>query len=133
MNIRRIDHLVLTVNSIAETVAFYTRVLGMQRVDFSDQRVALQFAEQKINLHERGREFLPNAACATVGSADLCLISDVPLVEAMKHVIECAVDIIEGPVPRTGACGAMMSFYIRDPDGNLIEISEYEQGEESEH
>jgi catechol 2,3-dioxygenase-like lactoylglutathione lyase family enzyme len=101
----------------------------MRLQTFADGRVALHFGrpgmEQKINLHEAGNEFEPKAQRPTTGSADLCLVSAVPLAEAMAHVRECGVAIIEGPVPRTGAAGPMSSFYFHDPDGNLIEICHY--------
>lgn len=129
MKISHLDHLVLTVSNINTTVDFYQRVLGMHLHTFSDGRVALQFGrpgfEQKINLHQAGQEFEPKAYHPTAGSADLCLVTEVPLAEAMQQVRDCGVDIIEGPVPRTGASGPMESFYFRDPDLNLIEICQY--------
>jgi catechol 2,3-dioxygenase-like lactoylglutathione lyase family enzyme len=119
------DHLVLTVTDIDATIDFYTRVLGMQKVEFGDQRVALAFGSSKINLHEVQRTFEPKAARPTPGSADLCLISATPLAEVMAGLAALGVPIEEGPVPRTGARGPIMSCYLRDPDGNLIEISTY--------
>ena len=121
----RIDHLVLTVASIDKTCEFYSRVLGMEVVHFGQGRTALVFGRQKINLHEVGREFVPRAARATAGSGDLCLISAKPLEEVIRHLDACGVAIIEGPVAKTGATGAINSVYFRDPDGNLIEVSEY--------
>jgi len=121
--ITHIDHLVLTVKNIPVSVEFYSRVLGMHAVQFADDRTALKFGQQKINLHETGKEFKPSANNPTAGSADLCLITKTELQQAMEHVKECGVEIIEGPVKRTGACGAILSFYFRDPDLNLIEIS----------
>ncbi len=121
--ISRIDHLVLTVKDIPTTIEFYVRVLGMQAIQFGNNRTALKFAQQKINLHEIGNEFKPRAQNATPGSADLCLITETELEQAMAYVQACSVEIIEGPVVRTGATGKLLSFYIRDPDLNLIEIS----------
>lgn len=127
MNLRidRLDHLVLTVASIDETCDFYVRVLGMDVSRFGEGRTALTFGRQKINLHEVGREFVPRAAHATAGSGDLCLVSAVPLNEVVRHLDACEVSIIEGPVTKTGATGPIRSVYFRDPDGNLIEVSEY--------
>ena len=121
-----IDHLVLTVASIEQTVAFYEKVLGMQGVVFGvENRTALAFGDQKINLHEVGHEFEPKAALAKPGTADLCLLVD-DLDAMIKRVQREAVAIIEGPVVRTGARGRLRSVYVRDPDDNLIELSVYE-------
>ena len=125
MHITHLDHLVLTVRDIDATVRFYVDVLGMRRETFGDGRVALCFGVQKINLHRAGHEFEPKALQPMPGSADLCLIVDTPLVEAMDEVRRHGVAVELGPVPRTGAHGAMTSFYIRDPDANLIEIASY--------
>jgi catechol 2,3-dioxygenase-like lactoylglutathione lyase family enzyme len=125
MKIERLDHLVLTVKSIDETCAFYTKVLGMEMVAFQNGRKALAFGRQKINLHESEKEFEPKAAKPTPGSADLCLITAMPLNEVAAYVRAVGVEIIEGPVKRTGAMGPIVSIYFRDPDGNLIEISNY--------
>jgi catechol 2,3-dioxygenase-like lactoylglutathione lyase family enzyme len=125
MKIDRLDHLVLTVRDVAATCQFYAKVLGMEVVTFGAGRRALSFGEQKINLHEAGHEYEPHAEKPTPGSADLCFISAVPLLEVMDHLRACAVPIIEGPVERTGATGKMQSVYFRDPDRNLIEVSGY--------
>jgi catechol 2,3-dioxygenase-like lactoylglutathione lyase family enzyme len=125
VHLLNLDHLVLTVTDIDASIDFYTRVLGMQKVEFGDQRVALAFGSSKINLHEVQRTFEPKAARPTPGSADLCLISATPLAEVMAGLAALGVPIEEGPVPRTGARGPIMSCYLRDPDGNLIEISTY--------
>lgn len=125
MHLDHLDHLVLTVRSIEATCDFYTRVLGMTVVTFGNGRKALQFGTQKINLHEAGKEVEPKAQHPTPGSADLCFITTVPLQAVIAHVQACGVAIIEGPAPRTGAVGEMESIYLRDPDGNLIEISNY--------
>ncbi len=123
MKIDRIDHLVLTVRDIAATCDFYSQVLGMRVVTFGGNRKALQFGQQKINLHEHGKEFEPKALVPTPGSGDLCFITEVPLPQIVQHVRSCGVQVMEGPVRRTGSVGPLESVYIRDPDGNLIEIS----------
>jgi catechol 2,3-dioxygenase-like lactoylglutathione lyase family enzyme len=124
--IKQLDHLVLTVTNLDRTCDFYTRVLGMKEVIFGDGRRALHFGNQKINLHEKGKEFEPKALFPTNGSADLCFVTDWPLFEVINHLKDCQIDIIEGPVKRTGAVGPIESVYVRDPDGNLIEISSYD-------
>ena len=125
MKIDRIDHIVLTVGDVAATVAFYTRVLGMEEVRFGGGRTALRFGRQKINLHQAGREFEPKAAAPTPGSAALCLISATPLDAVLSRLEAHGVAVELGPVKRTGATGPIESLYIRDPDGNLVEISTY--------
>ncbi|MGY8870023.1 MAG: VOC family protein [Pseudomonadales bacterium] len=125
MIVKRLDHLVLTVQDIEASVGFYQRVLGMTKEVFSEGRIALSFGEQKINLHESGREFEPKAGLVQVGSADLCFIIETPLSEAVMHLRGCKVELLEGPVKRTGALGPIMSLYFRDPDMNLIEVSNY--------
>ena len=123
MQIENLDHLVLTVQDISITCDFYVQVLGMQVVTFGDNRKALRFGDQKINLHQVGKEFEPKALRPTAGSADLCFITQTPLKQVLEHLNASNVVIIEGPVQRTGAIGILNSVYIRDPDGNLIEIS----------
>ena len=125
MEIDRIDHLVLTVRSIDVTCEFYTRVLGMRVVTFAAGRKALAFGRQKFNLHEAGREFEPRADRPTPGSIDLCLITSTPLPDVIAHLRRCDVAILEGPVDKTGATGPIRSVYFRDPDANLIEVSNY--------
>ncbi|MDH3670044.1 MAG: VOC family protein [Gammaproteobacteria bacterium] len=125
MKIDRLDHVVFTVADIKLTCAFYTRVLGTEVVTFADNRTALIFGSQKINLHQAGQEFEPRALRPTPGSADVCFITETPLEHVMQHLRDCGVDIVEGPVDKTGAIGALKSVYIRDPDQNLIEISNY--------
>ena len=125
MKIDRLDHLVLTVASMDATIRFYCDVLGMEKEVFEDERVALRYGNQKINLHQTGKELEPKAQNPTPGSADLCFITHAGLPEAMEHVRGQGIEIIEGPVARTGAVGPMNSFYFRDPDGNLIEVSVY--------
>jgi len=124
VKIDRLDHLVLTVASIEATTEFYTRVLGMEAVTFAAGRIALAFGAQKINLHEAGNEFEPKARRPTPGSADLCFIADRPVAAVLEHLAAEGVAVEEGPVPRTGATGPIRSVYVRDPDGNLIEIAE---------
>ncbi|MBI3637372.1 MAG: nuclear transport factor 2 family protein [Candidatus Rokubacteria bacterium] len=118
-----LDHLVLTVRSIAATCDFYRRALGMEVVTFGEGRTALRFGDQKINLHEAGRERDPRAAKPTPGSGDLCLRTRTPVADWAKRLSAAGVAIELGPVPRTGARGALESIYLRDPDDNLIEIS----------
>ena len=125
MRIDRIDHLVLTVRSIESSCAFYSRVLGMTVVTFGTGRKALSFGTQKINLHQAGLEYEPKARYPTPGSADICLISAMPLSEVITHLRKCKVPILEGPVNRTGATGPILSVYFRDPDHNLVEVSTY--------
>ena len=117
---------------IGRTVDFYERVLGMQAVTFASGRRALRFGNAKINLHQAGQEFEPKAARPVPGSADLCLISSDPLPAVCAELAACGVAIEEGPVARTGATGPISSVYIRDPDGNLIEISNYLASEPAE-
>ncbi|MFI0449892.1 VOC family protein [Actinomadura sp. 6N118] len=125
MRIDRLDHLVLTVADLDATIDFYTRVLGMEAVSFGDGRHALAFGQSKINLHRAGHEFKPKADQALPGTADLCLIATTPLDQVAKELTEHGVRIEEGPVERTGATGPIRSVYFRDPDRNLIEISNY--------
>ncbi|WP_063651104.1 VOC family protein [Aliivibrio fischeri] len=125
MKVARLDHLVLTVNSIEVTSQFYSNVLEMDIVTFGEGRVALTFGEQKINLHQLGNEFEPKAAQVKSGSADLCFITHTPINEVQSHIESQGVTIIEGPIQRTGAMGKIISVYLRDPDGNLIELSNY--------
>ena len=126
MKIDRIDHFVLTVRDPEATCEFYARVLGMHPVTFAGGRKALAFGSQKINLHQAGREFEPKAARPTPGSGDFCLVTSVPLAEVIAHLEACGVAIIEGPVAKTGATGPLRSVYFRDPDLNLVEVSNLE-------
>ncbi|OOS07482.1 VOC family protein [Moraxella cuniculi] len=126
MKINALDHLVLTVADIEQTIDFYTTILGMQEITFGENRKALLFGTQKINLHQQGSEILPNAQNANCGTADLCLLTDTPLDEVLRILQSHGVAILEGGiVHRTGAVGKIESVYCRDPDGNLLEISRY--------
>ena len=125
IKINRLDHLVLTVKDIDKTVDFYTKVLGMEKEIFKGIRVALKFGNQKINLHQLGNEFEPKAFNVKDGSADLCFIIDTPLIEAKNYIESLNIVIEEGIVSRTGVNGEIDSIYLRDPDLNLIELSNY--------
>jgi catechol 2,3-dioxygenase-like lactoylglutathione lyase family enzyme len=122
MVIAALDHLVLTVADIEATVVFYER-LGMRGETFGDGRRALRFGEQKMNLHQVGAEFQPSALRPTPGSADLCILVEDSLVEVARLLSEAGVEIELGPVERLGAVGAIESLYVRDPDGNLVELA----------
>jgi catechol 2,3-dioxygenase-like lactoylglutathione lyase family enzyme len=124
--IDRIDHLVLTVADLDQTIDFYVRVLGMQPVTFGAGRRALHFGRQRLHLHQAGRELAPRARRPTPGSADVCLVTTTPLDHVVAHLRACEVPLEEGPVTRTGATGPITSLYCRDPDGNLIEVSTYD-------
>ena len=123
--IDRIDHIVLTVFDIDRTLDFYSRVLGMEPVTFAGGRRALSFGRQKLNLHQAGREYEPKALKPAPGAIDLCFIATTPLDRVIASLREANVAIIEGPVAKTGAMGPMQSVYFRDPDGNLVEVSNY--------
>ncbi|XP_036404421.1 glyoxalase domain-containing protein 5 [Megalops cyprinoides] len=125
VRISGLDHLVLTVKSVPDTLAFYSKVLGMEIITFKGDRKALGFGQQKFNLHQAGQEFEPKALRPTPGSADLCLITDTPLQRVAEHLQACGVIVEEGPVERSGAVGSITSLYFRDPDDNLIEVSNY--------
>ncbi|WP_332605873.1 VOC family protein [Acinetobacter sp. ESBL14] len=125
MKIRHLDHLVLTVADIEITCQFYQSALNLEVITFAENRKALQFGTQKINLHQVGKEFEPKALQPTAGSADLCFIAETPLDQVIAHLQTQNIDIVEGPIERTGAMGKILSVYLRDPDQNLIEISNY--------
>ena len=127
MKIKHIDHLVLTVKDIDASCDFYTTVLGMQEISFGPGRKAVAFGDQKINFHQVGKELEPKALQPTPGTGDLCFITAEPLSEVIVHLQNMGVEIIEGPVKRTGASGSMTSVYIRDPDQNLIEVATYSE------
>lgn len=123
MKVEQLDHLVLTVRDVPVTCTFYAKVLGMTEITFGAGRKALAFGSQKINLHLYRHEFEPKAASPVPGSADLCFVTAMPLVQVIAHLQACDVAILEGPVARTGALGPITSVYFRDPDGNLIEVA----------
>ena len=125
MLISHLDHLVLTVVDIKKTCSFYSAALGMTVITFGDNRTALSFGEQKINLHPAQSPLMPHAKNPAPGSADICLITKLPLASVIAHLQDNGVVIELGPVARTGAVGAIESIYFRDPDGNLIEIGKY--------
>jgi catechol 2,3-dioxygenase-like lactoylglutathione lyase family enzyme len=123
VKIRAIDHVVLTVRDVERTLSFYERALGMRSVSFGEGRRALAFGDQKLNLHQAGREFEPKAQVPTPGSVDLCLLTDDPLDDVVAHLRSMDVAIELGPVAKTGARRPLRSIYFRDPDGNLIEVA----------
>ena len=123
MKIKQLDHFVLTVSNIQTSVHFYTEILGMQHITFADNRSALTFGNQKINLHQYKNEFKPHAKKPTCGSADLCFIVETPIEKIQQELFEKNVAIEEGPIKRSGSSGEIISVYIRDPDENLIELS----------
>ena len=127
--IDHVDHIVLTTRDKAACVRFYTEILGMKLVTFktpTEERIAFTFGNQKINLHEWGREFSPRAHVAAPGTLDLCFIASVSLDEVIRKLNQAKVPVVEGPVKKTGAVGPIRSVYVRDPDLNLVEISVYE-------
>lgn len=126
--IDRLDHAVLTVRDIDATCDFYSRVLGMEAISFGKGRRAIRFGKQKFNLHQAGREFEPRARKPTPGSADFCLVTTTPMARVIAHLRQCGVEILEGPVVKTGAFGPIESVYFRDPDENLVEVSRYRDG-----
>jgi catechol 2,3-dioxygenase-like lactoylglutathione lyase family enzyme len=124
--IDHIDHIVLTTRDKAACIRFYTEVLGMQLTSFrtpTEERFAFKFGQQKINVHEWGKEFTPRAHVAAPGTQDLCFIASIPLDEVISRLRKNNVAILEGPVAKTGATGPIRSVYVRDPDLNLVEIS----------
>ena len=123
MKLDKLEHLVFTVSDIDLIAAFYTTHLGMEKRTFSNGRVALHFGDQKINLHPVGWDYEPKARVSVAGTADLCFIVSEPVATVQTKFVNWGIEIIEGPVMRTGATGCLCSIYIRDPDGNLIELS----------
>lgn len=118
-----LDHLVLTVRDQAATLQFYVGVLGMREETFGDGRLALHFGDQKLNVHVAGSEISPHAASATPGSADLCFVTRTPVEGVLRVFDEHGIDVEQGPVERVGATGQLLSIYVRDPDGNLVELA----------
>ena len=130
LSIHSIDHIVMQAVDVPETIKFYTEILGMKYNQFQPPtggsvRQSLHFGAQKINLHDAGSPFRPHARNPAAGSLDLCFITQQPLDDWQQHLTNCGIVIEEGPVCKTGADGPLLSIYIRDPDGNLIEISNY--------
>ena len=125
MQLERIDHVVFTVRDIDTTCDFYSRTLGVEVVTFAGGRKALQIGSCKINLHQYMKELEPKAQNPAPGTQDICLVTSTPMPEVLDQLRSAGVDILEGPVPRTGAMGPIESVYLRDPDGNLIEIACY--------
>lgn len=123
VRVQRIDHVVVTVNDVERTLSFYEQVLGMRPVTFGEGRRALAFGEQKLNLHQAGKEFEPKARAPAAGSADVCFTTDVPIDEFVRHLASVGVAIELGPVDKIGARRPLRSVYFRDPDGNLIEVA----------
>jgi catechol 2,3-dioxygenase-like lactoylglutathione lyase family enzyme len=123
MNLRSLDHLVLTVADIEATVRFYEQVLGMEHRVSSEERHALHFGSQKINLHQKDHTFEPKAGSPTPGSADLCFLTDLSIERFLSHLKQNNLEPLDGPVSRQGARSRLISVYVRDPDGNLVEIS----------
>ena len=123
MKVEQLDHLVLPVSDIESIAHFYTTHLGMEKRTFGEGRVALHFGDQKINLHPAGWDYEPKATVSVAGTADLCFLVSEPVESLQADLIEGEIEVIEGPVERTGASGRLLSIYIRDPDGNLIELS----------
>ena len=123
MKIDSLDHFVLTCEDIDATIAFYTSVLGMEAVSFGEGRKALRFGSMKINLHQQDKEYMLDAQHAIPGSADVCFITSVPIQKVIDHLTDCDVGIIHGPVDQTGETAPLRSVYFRDPDRNLIEVS----------
>ncbi|HTJ57450.1 MAG TPA: VOC family protein, partial [Devosiaceae bacterium] len=121
------DHFVLTVRSVAASLDFYERVLGLEREILAGRPAALKFGSQKINLHQIDRTFEPKAETPTPGSGDFCLVTEQPIAEVVAHLKREAVEIEVGPIARNGARGQMLSIYFRDPDRNLVEVSSYEE------
>lgn len=125
MDIKRLDHLVLTVNKISDAIFFYHHILGMELIHFgkNNERTALKFGQQKINLHEVKKEIIPHAKYPLSGSADLCFITNTPIQDVIKVLNKNNIEVELGPVERTGTMHQLNSIYCRDPDGNLIEIA----------
>ncbi len=131
MLVDAIDHVVLTVADVEKTARFYADALGFEIMTFGEGRTALMFGRQKINLHPAGREYEPKARVPTSGSADLCFVTRTPIAKIVARLHVLGIPIVAGPDRRDGALGATRSLYIRDPDGNLVELANYEEGRET--
>ena len=130
LSVQSIDHIVMQAVDVPETIKFYTEILGMAHSEFQPPaggavRQSLHFGTQKINLHDAGSPFWPHARNPAAGSIDLCFITQQPLSDWQQHLTNCGIVIEDGPVRKAGANGPLLSIYIRDPDGNLVEISNY--------
>ena len=125
MKIDRIDHIVLTVVSVDVTIEFYSRVLGMEPITFAGGRRGLAFGVQKINLHSAENPYSEKAQEPTPGSGDFCMITKTPMADVIDHFNAENIEIEVGPIPKSGATGSLISIYFRDPDGNLLELSNY--------
>jgi catechol 2,3-dioxygenase-like lactoylglutathione lyase family enzyme len=123
IEIRSLDHLVITASNLKATIAFYTKVLGMEHVEFGNGLHAVHFGDQKFNIHDRDTEAAPKARSIVPGSEDFCLLTDTPIADVMAHLDACCVAVEVGPVRRQGAAGTLNSVYFRDPDGNLVEVA----------
>lgn len=127
MDLTGIDHFVLTVEDVEATCAFYSEVLDVEVVTFGEGRRALQFGDQKVNLHPAGDEFEPKAALPTPGGGDFCVTTDAPIDTVERRLRDAGVEVVHGPVEQQGAVGPMLSVYFRDPDGNLVEVANYRE------
>jgi catechol 2,3-dioxygenase-like lactoylglutathione lyase family enzyme len=123
IRIKNLDHLVITASDLQATIDFYTKVLGMEHVAFGDNLHAVHFGDQKFNIHDASTEVSPKAKNIVPGSADFCLISETPVSQVIQHLQDCGVTVEQGPVTRSGAAGTLESVYFRDPDCNLVEVS----------
>ena len=123
IKIKSLDHLVITASNLRDTVDFYSRALGMEHVEFGDGLHAMHFGGQKFNIHDASTDVTPKAENNVPGSEDFCLLTETPIAEVVGHLEACGVAIEEGPVTRSGAAGTLNSVYFRDPDGNLVEVS----------
>lgn len=127
MDLTGIDHLVLTVSDVERTCEFYERVLGAEPITFAGGRRGLRVGDQKLNLHPAGDEYEPRATVAEPGTDDFCLLTETPVEAVAADLREAGVELVEGPVEKVGARGPMDSVYLRDPDGNLVEVARYRE------
>ena len=130
LEIGSIDHIVMQAADLVATITFYTEIMGMRAESFQPPtggpvRQSLHFGRQKINLHDAAAPYIPHAACPVAGSVDLCFITTQPIADWQEHFTAHNIEIEDGPVRKTGANGPLLSLYVRDPDGNLIEVSNY--------
>ena len=123
IRIKNLDHLVITANNLQATIDFYTKVLGMVHVAFGDNLHSVHFGDQKFNIHDASTNVSPKAKNIVPGSEDFCLISETSVSQVIQHLQDCGVTVEQGPVTRSGAAGVLQSVYFRDPDGNLVEVS----------